>query len=149
MCILTSQTHKQLFIHTSKMSTATNLPPFTHATLGQFFLHLYTPYGVAIVAVIAIILTSVAWGVGCCIYCCCRWRHRERQSGELEADRELAYYGMGSSDNLAYTSSALHGGTLSSGYNTGPPVSTCSLAQLDTSYNTHTTSMDSILGPSS
>lgn len=130
---------------TIKMSSpATTLPP--PDALDQFLLHLYTPYGVASLAVIAIILTSLVWTMACCIVCCCRWRQRERQSGDSEASREMTYYGMGSTEELdvGYSQTGMQGGTLSSGYNTGPPASTSSLAQMNTTTNTQNTSMDSL-----
>ncbi len=128
-------------------TTATTPPP--PDALDQFLLHLYTPYGVASVAAVAIILISLVWTLACCIVCCCKWRQRERQTGDSEASREMTYYGMGSTEELdvGYTQpqGTLHGGTLSSGYNTGPPASTSSLAYThDTTTGTQNTSMDSL-----
>ncbi len=133
-----------------KMSLNTTVP--SSSDLDQFLYHLYTPYGVAVVALVAIFLTSLVWTLSCCVYCCCRWTHRDRQSGDLEASREMTYYGMGSTDNVPQ----VHSGTMSSGYNTGPPASTSSLNQIDTAstsslnqmdtdYGTQNTSLDSIL----
>ncbi len=130
-------------------SATTSTPP---DALDQFLFHLYTPYGVALVAVVAIILTSLLWTVACCIVCCCKLRQRDRQSGDSEASREMTYYGMGSAEELdalgySQTSQNMQAGTLSSGYNTGPPASTSSLAHMahvGTTTGTQNTSMDSL-----
>ena len=132
----------KLTCYNLRMSLNTTVPSTMASDLDQFLNHLYTPYGVAVVAVVAILLTSLVWTISCCVYCCCRWTHRDRQSGDLEASREMTYYGMGSTDNVPQ---GVHSGTMSSGYNTGPPASTSSLTQMDTDYGTQNTSMDSIL----
>jgi len=125
------------------MST-TNSPPSTE--LDVFLSHLYTPYGVAVTAVIAAILASLLWTIGCCVYCCCKRRYKQGQAGVSEANRELSYYGMGSTEQLE-SSTTVQGGTMSSGYNTGPPVSTISIHNDGSSYHLQSSSMDSILRP--
>lgn len=72
---------------------------------------LFTPYGVATIAGLAIIFTSIFWTIGCCIYCCCRYKRQE--GGETEANRDLLFFG---NIGPSYPSG---NGTLSSGYNTG------------------------------
>lgn len=68
----------------------------------------YTPYGVATVAAVAILITSFVWLTGCCIYCCMRWRCRLEESGVAEANKDIQYLGIHGNER----------GTLSSGYNT-------------------------------
>lgn len=69
----------------------------------------YTPYGVATVAAAAILLTSVVWFMGCCVYCCLRWRNRLDESGVAEANKDILYLGIHGAEQS---------GTLTSGYNT-------------------------------
>ena len=119
-------------------------------TLDQFLSFLYTPYGVTVIAVVAIILTSLVWCIGCCAYCCYRWRQKRHKIGLSEANRDLTFYGVASTvpaEDMAVVHSGqslVHGGTLSSGYNTGPPVSTSSL-QLVQMESTYGVSLDSII----
>ena len=104
---------------------------------------LYTPYGVSTLAALAIVLTSAAWGIGCCLcYCCYRRRHRN-QDGTLEASREMEYFGMLSSAASSRNHLGGSHNTMSSGYNTGPGPVTYSLSH--TGNNTVTSSLDSII----
>ncbi len=79
---------------------------------------LYTPYGVATLAALAILLTSLLWGIGFCVYCYHqrKGRHRHEDGGTIEASQEMDYYGMTS---LSSNQQQGDRGTLSSGYNTG------------------------------
>lgn len=90
--------------------TTTDMNP--DADLGSRLVSfLYTPYGVATLAAISIIITSLVWTLGCMIYCCCKYKRHE--SGVAEANREMLFFGnMGPASNGH--------GTMSSGYNTGP-----------------------------
>ena len=118
-----------------KMSNVTDTVPSITYRLESF---LYTPYGVATLAAIAILLTSLVWTVCCCIYCCCRRRDRNHEEGgTTEANRDLLYLGISTTDQT-------NNGTLSSGYNTGPqPYTTNSLTTGGTGM--FNTSLDSIL----
>lgn len=131
--------------------TTTDIPL---TSLDQFLNFLYTPYGVAAIAVLAIVLTSLVWCIGCCAYCCYRWRQKRHETGLSEANRDLTFYGVASTVPaevigepaiIHMGQSVVHGGTLSSGYNTGPPVSSSSLAQMESAYGVHNTSLDSII----
>ena len=93
---------------------------------------LYTPYGLAIIAVVAALLTSLVWTICCCIYCCNRRRHRLQRGGVTEANRDLYYLGMSDPN-----------GTITSGYNTG--TNSYSLNSLATENTVFNSSMDSIL----
>lgn len=118
------------------MSTfGTNLPPST-SILTEFLSFLYTPYGVAILAILAIVVTSLVWSVGCCVYCCCRYKHNLQDNDYLETNRDLAFYTVtdATADQVGFSGHTVHNETLSSGYNTGPPVSTTSLILMG---NTH------------
>ncbi len=92
---------------------------------------LYTPYGLALVAVIAALVISLVWSCCCCVYCCYRKRHRSLETGVAEANRDLYYLGVGEQS-----------GTLTSGYNTAPHA--YSMNSLGDNGVFHT-SMDSIL----
>lgn len=102
---------------------------------------LYTPYGVSALAGVTVLLTSLLWCLGCCVYCCIQRRHTQNQEGELVANREMDYYGVLQSGEL---SNPHHGeGTMSSGYNTAPtPYSLDSLTGHNAIY---TSSLDSII----
>ncbi len=77
----------------------------------RFAAFIYTPYGVAIIAALAIIITSTVWTICCCVYCCCRYKRQE--GGVTEANRDLLFFG---NVGPSYPGG---NGTLSSGYNTG------------------------------
>lgn len=122
-------------------SNSTDMPSNSVDSIEDFETFLYSPYGVSTVAVVAIILTSLIWLSGCCIYCCYRRRHRDHQEGMLEANREIYFFGM-----TGDTSNQQHGnGTLSSGYNTGPPPSYSFNSLLNTNNTTYNSSLDSII----
>ena len=53
----------------------------------QFESFLYTPYGVATLAAVSVLITSFVWSMGCCIYCCWQRRRRLQQDGVTEANR--------------------------------------------------------------
>lgn len=92
---------------------------------------LYTPYGLATLAIVAVTLTSLIWLLGCWVYCCYRKRRRQRQAGTTEANRDLYYLGVNDQN-----------GTLTSGYNTGPQSYSLSLTTDNRLFHT---SLDSIL----
>lgn len=92
---------------------------------------IYTPYGVALVAILAVLLTSLLWTFCCCVYCCYRKRQQINQSGTAEANRDLYYLGVGEQN-----------GTLTSGYNTAPRA--YSMSTLGDNGVMHT-SLDSII----
>ena len=79
---------------------------------GRLVSFLYTPYGLATIAAITAILTSLVWTIGCMIVCCCKYKRHEL--GTAEANREMLFFG-----NLGPANGNGHG-TMSSGYNTGP-----------------------------
>jgi hypothetical protein len=80
---------------------------------------LYTPMGLGTLAGVAVIITSLVWLVGCCIYCCCRRRRSSEEGGVTVANRDLMFLDIG-------TTEPVHNGTMSSGYNTGPQPYTTS-----------------------
>ena len=80
---------------------------------------LYTPMGVGTPAAVAVIITSLVWLVGCCVYCCCRWRRSSEEGGVTVANRDLMFLDIGPTEPV-------HNGTMSSGYNTGPQTYTTS-----------------------
>ena len=105
---------------------------------------LYTPMGVGTLAGVAVIITSLVWLIGCCVYCCCRRRRYSDEGGVTVANRDLMFLDIGPTDSV-------NNGTMSSGYNTGPQPYTTS-----GSYNNpmerngsqtmlHTTSLDSVI----
>lgn len=85
--------------------------------LKELELFFYTPYGVSTVAGVAILLTSLLWCIGCCIYCCYqRGRNSRNTVGTLEANREMEYIGV---STLPSSQEQQHrDGTMSSGYST-------------------------------
>lgn len=119
----------------SKMSNTTDQMLDIVEELESF---LYTPYGLGTLAGVAILLTSLLWSLGCCIYCCCRSQHRRNEEGTQEAGRELHFI-----DAPAVVSQKEGNGTMSSGYNTGP--ASYSLTSLLASNNISNSSMDSII----
>ena len=136
-CILGLYLEKLL--ENSTMSNVTELD-----LIGELESFLYTPYGMSTLAVFVMLLTSVLWGVGCCVcYCCYRRRRFGNQEGTLEASREMEYFGM-LSDSTNSRSHLGGGGhsTMSSGYNTGP---TAAYSLSHTGNNTVTSSLDSII----
>ncbi len=94
---------------------------------------LYSPQGVATVAVVVAIVTSVVWLSGCICYCCWRCCKRQRQDGGAETSQDIYFLATTSSGN----------GTLSSGYNTGNLSYSLNSLANDPTY-LHT-SLDSIL----
>lgn len=122
--------------------TNTSTPPTTtQLNIGEELESLlYTPYGVSTLAGVAIFLTSLAWCLGCCLYCCLK--RRRGQEGMLEADRELDFYGV----EQGGLSNPLHrDGTLSSGYNTAPTIYSMDTPTGTTNKAIFTTSLDSII----
>ena len=102
----------------------------------------YTPYGLGAVAGAAIILTSLVWCLGCCIYCCCTKCRKMR--GVAEANGEIEYLSVVHSSNTLESSlKAPHNehGTGTSGYQSH--IGDYSLDSLRATEVT--TSMDSIL----
>lgn len=77
----------QTLLYNSVIKDRTIMSNSTTDIAQQFEGFLYTPYGLATLAVVAILLTSLVWSVGCCIYCCCRRRQRLQQGGVTEASR--------------------------------------------------------------
>lgn len=103
----------------------------------------YTPYGVATVAGVAIVITSLLWLLGCCIYCCCRYRARSGRGGVTEACGELRFVSI--TPDASHTPGNGHTGTGSSGYHSHAGTMNYSLTSFhDGCGNTHS-SMDSIL----
>ena len=98
---------------------------------------LYTPHGLVTLAAVAVLLTSLVWLLGCCIYCFCKRRRQRSERGLTEANRDLFYLGVNDPAN----------GTLTSGYNTGP-AQAYSLNSLSTDNAIFHSSLDSILDES-
>ena len=92
---------------------------------------LYTPQGVAVVAVMAAVLVSLVWLSGCVCYCC--WRHRHSRSSGPATNQDLFF--LGSSNN----------GTLPVPGSTGAPHFSYSLNSLAMEPAFHHTSLESIL----
>ena len=103
----------------------------------------YTPYGVATVAALAFIITSLIWLLGCCIYCCCRYRTRRGQGGVAEAGGELRFVNIGS--NPGHTPNNGYTGTGSSGYHSHAGTMNHSVTSFHDGYDMTNSSMDSIL----
>ena len=103
----------------------------------------YTPYGLATVAVAAIIITSLIWLLGCCIYCCCRYRTRRGQGGVAEAGGELRFVNIG--PNAGPTPNNAYTGTGSSGYHSHAGTMNHSVTSFHDGYEMTNNSMDSIL----
>lgn len=55
---------------------------------------LYTPYGLATLSGVVLLVTSLIWFIGCCIFCCCWKCHKRRQNGVTEAGGDLKYMTM-------------------------------------------------------
>ena len=128
----------------------------------------YTPYGVATVAAVSVLVTVLLWMVSCCIFFKCRQRRRARQSGVTEANREIQYVGTSfeydgtsGAGRMQMQSSVDRGeggergggggggghqatGTMSSGYSTGPHTSH-SMNSFQTDNVFLSSSLDSIL----
>lgn len=98
---------------------------------------LYTPHGLATLALASALLVSLAWLLGCVVFCCCRRRRQRMSGGSIEASRDLHYFGM-SDPSL---------GTMTSGYNTGPQLyaSTGSVLSTENANGLHHSSLDSII----
>ena len=105
----------------------------------------YTPYGVATVAVLAVIVTSLLWSLGCCIYCCCRYRARRGQGGVAEASGELRFVNIGSNPGGHTSSNNGYTGTGSSGYHSHAGTMNHSVTSFHDGYDMTNNSMDSIL----
>ena len=101
---------------------------------------LYTPIGLGTLAGVSVLVTSLIWLLFCCICCCCWRKCRRSEDGTQEADRELHFI-----DPPRVSSSHNAGGTMSSGYNTGP--ASYSMTSLLTSTNNLVleSSMDSVV----
>ena len=80
MSLCASSHTQQHFRQSTIMSNSTDISQ-------QFESFLYTPYGVVTLAAVSVLVTSVVWSVGCCIYCCWRRRRRLQQDGVTEANR--------------------------------------------------------------
>lgn len=111
---------------------------------------LYTPYGAGTLAGAAVILTSILWALGCCLYCCCRRKccSSGNHEGTLEAGREIEFFSTLTLPTSQQQQQQVDG-TLSSGYNTGPhshSLNSQSLAVTSTPGPVLTTSLDYIVG---
>lgn len=134
------RTATQLWCSMSNMSASPSTPLNIGEELESF---LYTPYGVSTLAGLVALLTSLLWCLCCCLYCCIQRRHSLNQDGVLEANREMAYYGVvrtGLSNEGAGGN-----GTMSSGYNTGTAPIPYSMNSLTGTTNCIATSLDSII----
>ena len=100
-------------------TTTTMVPSTDPSVIDRLESFLYTPMGVGTLAGVAVIVTSLVWLVGCCVYCCCRWRRSGEEGGVTVANRDLMFLDVGSTEPV-------HNGTMSSGYNTGPQPYTTS-----------------------
>ena len=121
-------------------TTDMNMDADLGSRLEAFF---YTPYGLATLAGITIIVTSIVWTISCTVYCCCR--HKRHEAGVAEANRDILFFG-----DVSHTYPASDG-TLSSGYNTGPQVhsmSSYSRGRNGSTTQMLNTSLDSMLDAS-
>ena len=121
-------------------STDLNMDPSLSDRLESF---LYTPYGLATLAGITIIITSIVWTICCMVYCCCRYKRNE--AGVAEANRDILFFGD------VGPSYPANNGTLSSGYNTGPQPYTMNSYSRERNGSTTqmlNTSLDSMLDAS-
>lgn len=105
---------------------------------------LYTPYGLGTLAAAAIILTSLVWCIGCCIFCCCAKKCRKVR-GVDEASGEIEYLSVVRSSNTLDSTLKPYNehGTGTSGYQSH--VGSYSLDSIRGGTAEMTTSMDSIL----
>lgn len=126
-----SISNMSLHSHSSGRQDSTGMSGAESTSAVEDFL--YSPQGVATVAVVVAVLMSVVWLSGCVCYCCWRYCRRQRQDGGAEASQDLYFLGAPSSGN----------GTLSSGYNTGHLSYSLNSLTNDPAY-LHT-SLDSIL----
>lgn len=99
--------------------TTTMDPSTDPSVIDRLESFLYTPMGVGTLAGVTVVITSLIWLVGCCVYCCCRWRRSSEEGGVTVANRDLMFLDIGPTEPV-------HNGTMSSGYNTGPQPYTTS-----------------------
>lgn len=121
----------------------------TTAIIEHLEAFLYTPYGLGTLAGTAIILTSLVWLLGCCVFCCCRWCVRRRRDhlalGVAEADADLRYVSTTSSNpGTGHNLRPTEFGTGSSGYQSNAGNLNYSLTSLNDEMVAHS-SLDSIL----
>ena len=90
---------------------------------------LYTPHGVAVAMVMAVVITSLVWLSACACYCCWRYNQRHRDRAGLHGDMHFP--------------SSPHNNALSS--NVESPHFSYSINSLATEPAFHHTSLESIL----
>ena len=103
---------------------------------------LYTPYGLGVLSAASIIITSLIWLLGCCVFFCCRHRMKRRENGVTEANTDLKYMSVLQPQQVKNDA---YSGTCSSGYQSNVGTLNYSLHSLGHDELIAHSSMDSIL----